>query len=143
MITGAVTLRTWGRYIPVIPAGLTVMAAGWGFQRVFTWPDVAAPVVLATLLGAGAGLMARRVLTGTSGERPAVGGRPGSEIRDRAGSGAGGPAGPAAGFNPASLTIHLLAGGAVVAAVLLSVAVTAAAFASPGASSAERPWPGE
>ena len=29
----------WGRYIPADPAAVTVMAAGWGFQRVFTWAE--------------------------------------------------------------------------------------------------------
>ncbi len=46
----------WARYIPAIPASLTVMAAGCGFQRVFTWADTAgAAWTVAALLGGGAG----------------------------------------------------------------------------------------
>jgi transglutaminase-like putative cysteine protease len=143
MITGLGTHRTWNRYIPAIPAGLTVMAAGWGFQRVFTWGDTAAPVVIATLLGAGAGVAARRILTGSAnslqdGGPSADSGRPDRERLAPDSPAFEGPSGPAPGFKPAPLTDYLLAGGALVAAVLVSVAVTAAAFASPGAGSVGR-----
>ncbi len=137
MITGAVNLRTWGRYIPAIPAGLTVMAAGWGFpaglhlarygRRRWRSPPSS---------GAGAGRGGAPGPDRNLWRATGVGGRPGSRDRRPGRFGAGGRAGPAAGFNPASLTILPPGRGAVVAAVLPSVAVTAAAFASPGASSA-------
>ena len=43
--TGGV-LPSWPRYIPAIPAALTVAAAGGAFQRVFPLGDVVAPVIV-------------------------------------------------------------------------------------------------
>ncbi len=50
------------RYIPAIPAALTVAAAGGAFQRVFGWSQVVGPVIAAVLLGAAAGVAGRQAL---------------------------------------------------------------------------------
>ncbi len=55
-------LRAWRRYIPAIPAALTVAAAGGAFQRVFGWGQVVGPVMVAVLLGAVAGVAGRQAL---------------------------------------------------------------------------------
>ena len=55
--------QAWVPYIPAVPAGLSVLAAGAAFQRVFTWGDVAGPVTVAALLGAAAGVAGRQLLT--------------------------------------------------------------------------------
>ena len=52
--------QAWVPYIPAVPAGLSVLAAGAAFQRVFTCGDVAGPVTVAALLGAVAGVAGRQ-----------------------------------------------------------------------------------
>lgn len=94
----------WRLYVPAVPATLAVLAAGAAFQRVFTWGDVAAPLVVSMLVGAAGGVAARQTVARTGPEPEAA--------------------------NPYG---YVLAAVAVVAATLIASALTALVFASPSA----------
>ncbi len=113
--------QAWAPYVPAVPAGLCVLAAGAAFQRVFTWGDVAGPVTVAAVLGTAAGVAGRRLLTasvvrsGPSGDDP---------VSPPLGDTVPAPPRPAA---------YLLAGATVAAATLVSVLAAAVLFATPAA----------
>ena len=114
--------QAWVPYIPAVPAGLCVLAAGAAFQRVFTWGDVAGPVTVAALLGGAAGVTGRQLLTisvvrrGPSEDDPVTASLTDDTV-------------PA----PPSAAAYLLAGAALAAATLVSVVAAAALFATPAA----------
>ncbi len=111
----------WRRYVPAVPAALTVAAAGGAFQRVFTWGDVLVPLILAVALGAAGGVAARQAFGPARVPDP-----PGSEPSD--------PPEPSDPSQSEARTAvaSVVAAAAVLAATLLSVVITAAVLATPG-----------
>jgi transglutaminase-like putative cysteine protease len=110
----------WRRYVPAVPAALTVAAAGGAFQRVFTWGDVLVPLILAVALGAAGGVAARQALGPARVPDP-----PGSEPSEP-------PEPPEPSQSEARTAVaSVVAAAAVLAATLLSVVITAAVLATP------------
>ncbi len=107
------------RYVPVSAAVVAVAAAGLAFGRVFTLSHVVGPVVVATVIGAGAGVVGRLAVTPP---------KPATAPTEAAAAWLVNPE-PAATVTDSSSV--LVASSALVAAVLVAAVVTAGVFASP------------